>query len=68
MKNRNAVDIFDLITLVVLLTMLLGCIMNLQNLYEYWENVPIMDMSAKWYTSLIGVFIPIVGAITGYIW
>ena len=68
MKNRNDVDIFDLITLVVLLAMLLGCIMNLQNLYEYWENVPIMDMSAKWYTSLIGVFIPIVGAITGYIW
>ena len=68
MKNRNYVDIFDLITLVILLTMLLGCIMNLQNLYEYWENVPIMDMSAKWYTSLIGVFIPIVGAITGYIW
>ena len=68
MKNRNAVDIFDLITLVILLTMFIGCIMNLQNLYEYWENVPIMDMSAKWYTSLIGVFIPIVGAITGYIW
>ena len=68
MKNRNYVDIFDLITLVILLTMFLGCIMNLQNLYEYWENVPIMDMSAKWYTSLIGVFIPIVGAITGYIW
>ena len=68
MKNRNYVDIFDLITLVILLTMILGCIMNLQNLYEYWEDVPIMDMSAKWYTSLIGVFIPIVGAITGYIW
>ena len=68
MKNRNDVDIFDLITLIVLLIMLIGCIMNLQNLYEYWENVPIMDMSAKWYTSLIGVFIPIVGAITGYIW
>ena len=68
MKNRNYVDIFDLITLIVLLTMFIGCIMNLQNLYEYWENVPIMDMSAKWYTSLIGVFIPIVGAITGYIW
>ena len=68
MKNRNYVDIFDLITLVILLIMFLGCIMNLQNLYEYWENVPIMDMSAKWYTSLIGVFIPIVGAITGYIW
>ena len=68
MKNRKYVDIFDLITLIVLLTMFLGCIMNLQNLYEYWENVPIMDMSAKWYTSLIGVFIPIVGAITGYIW
>lgn len=68
MKNRNDVDIFDLITLIVLLAMLLGCIMNLQNLYEYWENVPIMDMSAKWYTSLIGVFIPIIGAITGYIW
>ena len=68
MKNRNDVDIFDLITLVVLLTMLLGCIMNLQNLYEYWEDVSIMDMSAKWYTSLIGVFIPIIGAITGYIW
>ena len=68
MKNRKYVDIFDLITLVILLTMFLGCIMNLQNLYEYWENVPIMDMSAKWYTSLIGVFIPIVGAITGYIW
>ena len=68
MKNRNAVDIFDLITLIVLLVMFLGCIMNLQNLYEYWEDVPILDMSAKWYTSLIGVFIPIVGAITGYIW
>ena len=68
MKNRNAVDIFDLITLIVLLVMFLGCIMNLQNLYEYCEDVPIMDMSAKWYTSLIGVFIPIVGAITGYIW
>ena len=68
MKNRNDIDIFDLITLIVLLTMLLGYIMNLQNLYEYWENVPIMDMSAKWYTSLIGVFIPIVGVITGYIW
>ena len=68
MKNRNDVNIFDLITLVILLTMLLGCIMNLQNLYEYWENVSILDMSAKWYTSLIGVFIPIVGAITGYIW
>ena len=68
MKNRNDVNIFDLITLVILLTMLSGYIMNLQNLYEYWENVPIMDMSAKWYTSLIGVFIPIVGAITGYIW
>ena len=68
MKNRNDVNIFDLITLIVLLAMFLGCIMNLQNLYEYWENVPIMDMSAKWYTSLIGVFIPIIGAITGYIW
>ena len=68
MKNRNDVDIFDLITLIVFLTMLLGCIMNLQNLYEYWEDVPIMDMSAKWYTSLVGVFIPIIGAITGYIW
>ena len=68
MKNRNYVDIFDLITLIVLIVMFLGCIMNLQNLYEYWENVPIMDMSAKWYTSLIGVFIPIVGTITGYIW
>ena len=68
MRNRNDVDIFDLITLVILLTMLLGCIMNLQNLYEYWEDVSILDMSAKWYTSLIGVFIPIVGAITGYIW
>lgn len=68
MKNRNDVSIFDLIAFVVLLVMLLGCIMNLQNLYEYWENVPIMDMSAKWYTSLIGVFIPIIGAITGYIW
>ena len=68
MKNRNDVNIFDLITLIVLIAMFLGCIMNLQNLYEYWEDVPIMDMSAKWYTSLIGVFIPIVGAITGYIW
>ena len=68
MKNRNYVNIFDLITLIVLIVMFLGCIMNLQNLYEYWEDVPILDMSAKWYTSLIGVFIPIVGAITGYIW
>ena len=68
MKNRNNIVIFDLIILIILLTMLLGYIMNLQNLYEYWEDVSILDMSVKWYTSLIGVFIPIIGIITGYIW
>lgn len=68
MKNKNDVSIFNLVIFIILLVMIIGCIMNLQNLYEYWEDVPILDMSAKWYTSLIGVFIPIIGAVTGYIW
>lgn len=39
-----------------------GWCMNIQNLmqYEAWSN--------KFIVSLVGVFIPIVGAVTGYLW
>lgn len=68
MKNKNDTNIFNLITFTIHLIMIIGYIMNLQNLHEYWKDVPILDISAKWYISLIGVFIPFIGVVTGYIW
>lgn len=44
------------------LAALIGYLMNFQNLFQY-------DMGQKEFIiSLIGVFVPILGIFTGYIW
>lgn len=46
-----------------------GWIMNLQNLWEYWPNSGLIgDVPMQWVISLIGVFVVPLGAVTGWIW
>lgn len=45
-----------------------GYLINFQNLWEYWPTSgQLADVSLKWIISIIGVFVPPFGSITGWI-
>lgn len=61
--------------LILLILPFIGWLMNFQNLWQYWPDTPNLSVlqffevvSIRWLISLVGVFIPPVGAITGFIW
>ena len=46
----------------------IGWLMNIQNLWEYWpETDKFADVGMQWIVSTIGVVIPIIGIIPGWI-
>lgn len=46
----------------------IGWLMNFQNLWEYWpETGKFADVSMPWIASTIGIVIPIIGTVTGWI-
>ena len=53
---------------IVLSFCLIGWLMNFQNLWEYWpETDKFADVGMQWVASTIGIVIPIIGTITGWI-
>ena len=53
----------------ILLTCLVGWIMNIQNLWQYWPQSNMLgDVPLQWIVSAIGVFIAPIGAVTGWVW
>ena len=47
---------------------LIGWFMNFQNLSQYWVNGNINGINIEWIVSFIGIFVPFIGSVTGYIW
>lgn len=48
---------------------LTGYLMNFQNLWEYWpEGGKLINLSLYWIISLLGIFFPPLGTITGFVW
>ena len=64
-------DILTLIIVAFMLVCFVGWALNLQNLWEYWP-VPLSQLwdgdSRRFLLSLIGVFVPPVGVVTGFVW
>ena len=53
---------------IVAIASLVGWIMNLQNLWEYWpETGKFADVGMPWIVSTIGIVIPVIGVVTGWI-
>ena len=47
---------------------IIGWLANLQNLWEYWpETGKFVDVDITWIMSVVGIIIPIIGTITGWI-
>lgn len=64
---RNWLDLVmdnsdDAFGLIIVLVVFFGYVMNFQNLFQY-------DVGQKEFiVSLVGVFVPILGVITGWVW
>lgn len=67
-KPSNAGLITGLIIIAIQIALAVGWIMNFQNLWQYWPADGIMHAGMQWVLSLIGVFVPPLGAFTGYLW
>lgn len=67
--SRNSALGVALVAIGIGLGIIVGWIMNFQNLWQYWpETDKFGDVGFQWILSVIGVFVPIVGAVTGWIW
>lgn len=59
----------DYIITTIFLLVLLGWVLNFQNLWEYWpETGRVADVQLRWIISLIGILVAPSGSITGWIW
>ena len=70
-KERITMLSICFLILIVLSTGFIGWIMNLENLYTYWpgfDSIATADVDFRFVLSLIGVFIFVIGAFTGFIW
>ena len=69
-KTRDGVGIALMLAFISLWAgAIIGWCMNLQNLWEYWPKSGVLgDVPMQWVISLIGIFVPPLGAVTGWIW
>lgn len=56
------------IVVIIALIAITGWFMNFQNLFQYWVDGSLSDISIRWFISLVGVFFVPLGVVTGYIW
>lgn len=67
MKETSKI-MLSVIFLILLFIMIVGYIMNFQNLFQYWVDGSLSNISIRWFISLVGVFFAPLGVVTGYIW
>ena len=68
-KTNKEATVGSSIVSIFLILMMVGWLMNFQNLWQYWpQDGKISNLTMEWAISAIGVFCPPLGALTGYIW
>lgn len=66
LSNNTA---FTVVSAIVNGAYLTGWCLNFQNLWQYWpETGRAGDLGFEWLLSAVGIFVPFIGGVTGWIW
>jgi hypothetical protein len=61
--------IFIILFIAVNIFCAIGYVINFQNIFEYWPITDkFADTSFEWIMSFIGIFIPPIGSVTGWLY
>lgn len=66
-KSRNRY--LNTVIVLIIFLLFIGYFMNFQNLWEYWPSSnKVGDAGIELIMSVVGVFVPPLGVLTGWIW